>query len=133
MRSLPQSATIRPVERPESAAETLERRSMGALAKASFVAADIRRRQAAAPAKKAKAAKKPAAVSYGQPLSAREREAINWLLKGETYKGAAARMKVGEDSVHTLIRRAYRKLGVHSRYELQSALKRRSNPRGRRL
>lgn len=53
-------------------------------------------------------------------LSPRENEAVRWLLHSPVLPVGriALRMKVGEATVSSFIKRSYRKLGVHSREEL---------------
>jgi RNA polymerase sigma factor (sigma-70 family) len=51
-------------------------------------------------------------------LSPREREVVRLLRAGKSYKTIAQHLGIHEGTVRTLVERAYRKLGVSSRYEL---------------
>jgi DNA-binding NarL/FixJ family response regulator len=52
-----------------------------------------------------------------EPLSPRERELIDLLARGRTYKECATSLDLSVDTVRTYIRRIYQKLHVHSRHE----------------
>lgn len=56
----------------------------------------------------------PSALPQGLRLSARETELLGLLAGGRSYVEAAAAMGVALSTVQTVIRRLYRKLGVHS-------------------
>lgn len=51
-------------------------------------------------------------------LSPREREVVRLLREGSSYHGIAKALGRSEGTVRTLVHRAYRKLGVHSRSDL---------------
>lgn len=54
-------------------------------------------------------------------LTAREREVVAALQEGRSYRDVAAHLHLSEGTVRTLVQRAYRKLGISSRYELPRA------------
>lgn len=58
-------------------------------------------------------------------LSPREREVVDLLARGSSYKEMASDLGLTEGSIGTLAHRAYEKLGVGSRYELAQILLRR--------
>lgn len=53
-------------------------------------------------------------------LSRREHEVVRLLRAGKSYKAIAIDLGIRLGTVRTLVERAYRKLGVCSRYELPS-------------
>jgi DNA-binding NarL/FixJ family response regulator len=55
--------------------------------------------------------------SIDPDLTPREREVLNWLAKGYSYKMTAAKLGTGEAGVMTHVRNMYGKLGVHSATE----------------
>ncbi len=52
-------------------------------------------------------------------LSPREREVVRLLRLGKSYRAIALDLAVKERTVREYVERAYRKLGVNSRYELR--------------
>jgi RNA polymerase sigma factor (sigma-70 family) len=60
---------------------------------------------------------KPAKDEPLNQLSAREREVLDLLAKGLLYKEIADQLHVKHNTVHTLVRRIYEKLQVHTRRE----------------
>lgn len=52
-------------------------------------------------------------------LSIREREVVRLLRAGKPYKAIASDLGVKERTIREYVERAYRKLGVSSRYELR--------------
>lgn len=58
----------------------------------------------------------PATFTGG--LTPRERETLQYLLRGETYKGIARRMSISVNSVKFNVQNIYLKLDVRSRAEL---------------
>lgn len=52
-------------------------------------------------------------------LSPREREVVTLPHAGRSYRQIALELKVRERTVREYVERAYRKLGVNSRYELR--------------
>lgn len=52
-------------------------------------------------------------------LSRREREVVQLLRAGRSYRAIAFDLAVKERTVREYVERAYRKLGVTSRYELR--------------
>lgn len=52
------------------------------------------------------------------PLTARERELVELVLRGDSNKQIAQRLGIGEQSVKNMLSRAYASLGVQSRGEL---------------
>lgn len=52
-------------------------------------------------------------------LSDRERDVVRLLRAGKAYKAIAFELGVKERTVREYVERAYRKLGVSSRYELR--------------
>jgi DNA-binding NarL/FixJ family response regulator len=61
--------------------------------------------------------KKPAKDEPLDQLSAREHEVLDLLAKGLLYKEIADQLNVKHNTVHTLVRRIYEKLQVHTRRE----------------
>lgn len=65
-------------------------------------------------------------IESEEHLSAREREILGLLVKGHTYKTAAAALNLSVETVRTHIKRIYEKLHVHnSREAVSIALKKR--------
>jgi DNA-binding NarL/FixJ family response regulator len=60
---------------------------------------------------------KPAKDESLDQLSAREHEVLDLLAKGLLYKEIADQLNVKHNTVHTLVRRIYEKLQVHTRRE----------------
>lgn len=60
---------------------------------------------------------KPAKDEQLDQLTTREREVLDLLAKGMLYKEIADRLTVSHNTVHTLVRRIYEKLQVHTRRE----------------
>ncbi|MEI7947501.1 MAG: response regulator transcription factor [bacterium] len=60
---------------------------------------------------------KPSKDEQLDQLSAREREVLDLLAKGLLYKEIADQLNVKHNTVHTLVRRIYEKLQVHTRRE----------------
>jgi LuxR family maltose regulon positive regulatory protein len=56
-----------------------------------------------------------------ETLSGAEREVVRALKLGRSYRQIALDRNCSENTVRTLIRRAYRKLAISSRYELPRA------------
>lgn len=61
--------------------------------------------------------KKPAKDEQLEQLTTREREVLDLLAKGMLYKEIADQLTVSHNTVHTLVRRIYEKLQVHTRRE----------------
>jgi DNA-binding NarL/FixJ family response regulator len=64
--------------------------------------------------------KKSMTVSFTPPteqLSDREKEVLEWMCEGKTYKGIAAEMLIAVDTVRSHIRSIYEKLQVKSKTE----------------
>jgi DNA-binding NarL/FixJ family response regulator len=60
---------------------------------------------------------KPAKDEQLDQLTTREREVLDLLAKGMLYKEIADQLSVKHNTVHTLVRRIYEKLQVHTRRE----------------
>ena len=60
---------------------------------------------------------KPAKDEQLEQLTTREREVLDLLAKGMLYKEIADQLTVTHNTVHTLVRRIYEKLQVHTRRE----------------
>jgi DNA-binding NarL/FixJ family response regulator len=60
---------------------------------------------------------KPAKDEQFEQLTTREREVLDLLAKGMLYKEIADQLAVKHNTVHTLVRRIYEKLQVHTRRE----------------
>jgi DNA-binding NarL/FixJ family response regulator len=60
---------------------------------------------------------KPAKDEQLEQLATREREVLDLLAKGMLYKEIADHLMVTHNTVHTLVRRIYEKLQVHTRRE----------------
>ena len=60
---------------------------------------------------------KPAKDEQLEQLTTREREVLDLLAKGMLYKEIADQLTVSHNTVHTLVRRIYEKLQVHTRRE----------------
>ena len=55
-------------------------------------------------------------------LSDRELDVLRLLAHGQAYKEVAAGLNLGFNTVHTLVRRIYEKLHVHTRYDTEARL-----------
>lgn len=62
------------------------------------------------------------ALGLAEPLSAREREVTDLLLRGNTVAAIARKLFISENTVRSHAKNIYRKLGVHSRQELVDLL-----------
>lgn len=62
------------------------------------------------------------ALDLADPLSAREREVTDLLLRGNTVAAIARKLFISENTVRSHAKNIYRKLGVHSRQELVDLL-----------
>lgn len=58
---------------------------------------------------------KPSKAEQLDQLTTREREVLDLLAKGMLYKEIAGQLTVSHNTVHTLVRRIYEKLQVHTR------------------
>jgi DNA-binding NarL/FixJ family response regulator len=69
---------------------------------------------------------KPAKDEQFDQLTTREREVLDLLAKGMLYKEIADQLAVTHNTVHTLVRRIYEKLQVHTRREAIERLQERN-------
>jgi len=69
---------------------------------------------------------KPAKDEQFDQLTTREREVLDLLAKGMLYKEIADQLTVTHNTVHTLVRRIYEKLQVHTRREAIERLQERN-------
>lgn len=69
---------------------------------------------------------KPAKDEQFDQLTTREREVLDLLAKGMLYKEIADHLTVKHNTVHTLVRRIYEKLQVHTRREAIERLQERN-------
>jgi DNA-binding NarL/FixJ family response regulator len=69
---------------------------------------------------------KPSKDEQLDQLSTREREVLDLLAKGLLYKEIADQLAVSHNTVHTLVRRIYEKLQVHTRREAIERLQERN-------
>lgn len=67
--------------------------------------------------RKIQAEKLALSKSYAE-LTQREREVLNYLLKGLTYKEVAVKMELAVSTINDFIKKIYRKMDVHSKTEL---------------
>lgn len=63
-----------------------------------------------------------------EPLSPREAELLDWLVRGRSYKECADQMKVSPHTLGTYSRRLYKKLQVHSRHEAVAKVRQKPGP-----
>jgi DNA-binding NarL/FixJ family response regulator len=75
----------------------------------------------------------PVGNSELEQLSERELDVLRLLARGQSYKEIASHLKVSFNTVHTLARRIYEKLHVHTRREAVARFNSASQPRARRL
>jgi len=54
-------------------------------------------------------------------LTQAEREVLDRLREGDSYRSIAARRKVSPSTISNQVQSAFRKLGIHSRRELEAA------------
>lgn len=59
-----------------------------------------------------------AAIEHAEPLSARELEVLNLILKGNTVAAVSRKLFISENTVRGHTKHIYRKLSVHSKQEL---------------
>ena len=64
----------------------------------------------------------PPMSSDGERLSDRELDVLRLLAHGQAYNEVAAGLNLGFNTVHTLVRRIYEKLHVHTRYDTEARL-----------
>jgi DNA-binding CsgD family transcriptional regulator len=57
-------------------------------------------------------------VSFGEPLSRRERQTLELLLAGDAEKQIAARLSISRNTVHVYVKSLYKRFDVNSRGEL---------------
>jgi len=65
---------------------------------------------------------KKSALLYGSNLTEREKEILQLLMKGLSYKEIASNIFISIETLNSHIKNIYRKLNVHSRSELASRL-----------
>jgi DNA-binding NarL/FixJ family response regulator len=70
----------------------------------------------------------PSRTAPESELAPREREVLDWLAQGWTYKEIGDRMNVSIGTVRTYIKRIYAKLHVHNRVEAMRAAGRVTSP-----
>ncbi|WP_344652300.1 helix-turn-helix transcriptional regulator [Cryptosporangium japonicum] len=80
--------------------------------------ADPARLDAAAALLEQAGVRRPRAAGSGQPLTAAERRVVELVVAGVTNREAAAQLRCSPHTVNARLRRAFAKLGVHSRVEL---------------